>query len=122
MLVKLIKYRLKATIMEPMVALMIILFSLTSAFTIVLKTNNHDNIRQISRAESTAESILNQTIHEGKFLDEETKTEGFRIEKSMEWYDKPNHLLKIRINIYDNQNKLLTIRQRVIICQETNGS
>lgn len=119
-MVGLIQYKLKATILEPMIALMIILFSLTSAFTVVLKVSNQNNIHQIARADAIADKTLYSTIIERKYLNEEFKTEGLRMEKSVSWLNKPNHLLKIKILVYDNKNKLLTLRQKVIISDELN--
>jgi hypothetical protein len=118
-LVELIKYRLKATILEPMIALMIILFSITSAFTVIMKTNNHNNIHQLARAEALANMVVCQTMIQEKFLNEDFNKEGLRIEKVVDWYDKPNHLLKIQVQVYDNKNKLLTIRQRVTVSDDS---
>jgi hypothetical protein len=120
-LVELIKYKLRGTILEPMIALMIIMFSITSAFTIVMKANNHNNIHQIARADASADEVLFNTIRDKKYLDEELKLQGLTIEKSVEWYDKPNHLLRVIINVYDNKNKILATRQRVIISYDTNA-
>ena len=120
-MVELIKYRLKATILEPMIALMIIMFSITSAFTVVMMANNHNNIHQIARADASADKVLYHTITEKKYLNEELKIDGLKIEKSVEWFDKTNHLLKIKILVYDNKRKILTTRQSVIISDEFNG-
>jgi hypothetical protein len=104
-----------------MIALMIIMFSITSAFTVVMIANSHNNIHQIARADASADKVIYLAITGKKYLNEELKLDGLQIEKSVEWFDKTNHLLKIKVQVFDNKNKILTTRQSVIISDELNG-
>jgi hypothetical protein len=83
-----------------------------------MKANNHNSIHQIARADAAADEVLYKTVAEKNYIDEEVKIQGLTLEKSTEWFDKPNHLLKIEIRVFDNKNKILAIRQRIIISDD----
>lgn len=112
------KYLPGSSILEPLIALMIILFSLTAAFTVVIQSNRQNNVPQIVRAQELASGNLNQAIFNKMFLNEELLEDGLRIEKLFEWYDHEKSLLTCKINVYDNENKILANRTRIVIYYE----
>jgi hypothetical protein len=114
-----IKIKLKATILEPMFALMIIMFSLTAAFVVVIKSNQHGNIQQMVRASSVADKIINSAIINKDFLSAELTEEGLKIEKEADWYSESNHLMKLTVKVFDNKGRLLIMRRKIIIIDET---
>ena len=117
-MVRLILKKIRGTILEPLIALMIMLFSLTAAFTVVIQANQRTHIPQHIRAQQLAASALNDAIHNRIFLNNEIQEEGLRLEKQFEWYDRENGLLICTINVYDNKNELLANRTRIVIYYE----
>ena len=115
---QLIRNKLRGSILEPLIALMIILFALTSAFTVVIRANQLNNIPLRVLAQQIASSSLNTAIHNKLFIDEEIRENGLRIEKLFDWYDREKGLLTCKVNVYDNKDKLLTSRIRVVIYYE----
>lgn len=114
-MVRLKSYKLKASILEPMIALMIIFYSITAAFFVVTKMREQINIKQTARAVAYADRVLSESIRDENFLNGEFEEEGLRLEKTIEWYDKENRLLHISIKVYDNREKLIANRQNIII-------
>ncbi len=117
-MVRIKPYRLKASILEPLIALMIIFFSITAAFFVVTNMREQINIKQTARAVALANRVLSESIKEENFLSEELEEEGLHMEKAIEWFDKENGLLYISINVYDNREKLIANRQKIIIADE----
>jgi hypothetical protein len=118
-MVRIIRNRLKGTILEPLIALMIILFSLTASFTVVLQVNQRNNIRQLVRAGVCADRVMNMTTAEKRYLSEEIEDNGLRIEKEISWYSSEDQLIRIAILVKDNKGRLLAKRQKIIIADET---
>lgn len=115
---KIASYRLKATILEPMFALMIILFSLTASFLIVVKAARHTNIQQQIRASAEVDRVMTETIDLQNYLDETTENEGLRIVKEISAYNNNKNLLVIFVAAFDNHNRLLVSRKKIIIPDE----
>ncbi|MGD2034793.1 MAG: hypothetical protein PVF73_07045 [Bacteroidales bacterium] len=118
-MVKLIKYKLKGSILEPLIALMIIFFSITASFFVVTNARDKINIKQTARAMVLADRVLSETLMKEDFLDTETEEEGLRMERTIGWYDMEHGLLLVSVRVYDNKDKLIAGRQRIIIADET---
>jgi hypothetical protein len=118
-MVGIIKSRLKGTILEPMFALMIIMFTLTATFTVAIKVNQQGNIQQIIRATSIANKILNSSLTNKDFLSSDFKEEGLNIERKTEWYFESDHLMILSVKVSDNKGRLLILRRKIIIIEET---
>jgi hypothetical protein len=110
--------KLQGTILEPLIALMIILFALTSAVTVVVQVNQRNNLQQLARAGVCADWEMNSTIAGQKYLSEEVQENGLHVEKEVVWYKKENRLLRIGICVRDNRGRLLAERQKIIIVNE----
>jgi len=118
-MVRIVQYKLKASILEPLIALMIIFFSITASFFVVTQMRDRVNIKQSARAVTLADRVLTQTGIEENFLSEEYKVEGLRVERTIEWFDKEHGLLFLSVKVYDNRDKMLAVRQKIIIADET---
>ena len=70
-MVKLIKRRFSGSILEPLIALMIILFALTAAFTVVIRANQQNNVQQTVRAQQMATTAINEAVHSRLFVNDE---------------------------------------------------
>jgi uncharacterized membrane-anchored protein YitT (DUF2179 family) len=106
-----LKYRLKATILEPMIALMIILFSLTASFLIVVKAARQTNIQQEVRASAEIDTVITDALEAGNFLDGTYDNEGIRIVKEVTKYTNNEQLMVITVSAYNNRNKLILSRR-----------
>jgi Tfp pilus assembly protein PilV len=114
-MVKLIRTSIPGNILEPLIALIIVLVALTASFSIVLQARQNMNVAQISRANVLASQLLNEALATGEFPDEETIVDGLLIEKEISWFDEKNGLLHVKVSVSDNRNRVLSSRQRIII-------
>ena len=117
-MVRIVKYKLKGSILEPLIALMIIFFSLTAAFFVVTNMRDQNNMQQTVRAAVWAEKVLSNAVMDNDYLSAEIEEEGLKLEKSIEWYDKERKLLQISINVFDNRSKTLVTIKKIVIYDE----
>ena len=112
------KLKLRGSIIESMIGLLIVLFSLTAAFSIVLKVSQNQSIKQHTRARLLADKSIHKICSETRFLSEEESVEGLTIEKKIVWYNQEQHLLEIEVKVYDNRERLLAFRRKIIISND----
>lgn len=115
----LINARLKgATILEPMIALMIIAFSLTASLLVVMKSNSQNNIQQHARAMAASDDVFANTFAKTEYLDKNWEDNGLNIERECKWYDQNHNLLDVHVSIFDSKEKLLISRHKIIEVNE----
>jgi len=100
--------------MESMVAIIIVMivFSLTSI--IILNSSTSGMTREKQNAYMAAKLIRNQTLHEHRFIDETIEVNGLFVEKSILDYRTSNQLKILRIEVFQNKQKLYESKELIL--------
>jgi len=85
---------------------------------VVTRMRDQINIHQTARASAMANRVLSECLKTENYLSEEMEEEGLHLEKTIEWIDKENKLLHISIQVFDNKEKVIANRQKIIIADE----
>ena len=112
---KLIQKRVAgATIVEAVVAMVIILVLFAITTTVLVQTS----LRSFSIKKIKAVQLVNagfiKTIREKTFFNEETAVDALVVKKVVEVYSENSNVLAIKIVVLDNNNNELTGEQRLI--------
>lgn len=112
--------KLKAsTLLESMVAMMIVMMCLGFFSMIYVNIMNSDNNRQKLKISLLLKTIANQTIKESKFIDEQIKQGDITIEKKIETYENTSNLKLIKLTANnENGNTINQYKQLVIVQNE----
>lgn len=101
-----------------MFALVIVVFSISAAFVVVLRAHENNNTSQKIRAQQLAGRLLYEIQTEKEYIDESYESEGLSIEKEFVWYDRERGLMRCSVKIYDNKGVMLTERRRIVRYEE----
>jgi hypothetical protein len=111
--------KLKAfTIMESLVAMIIIAFSLGTVSMIYVNVmSSGDNVRKKS-ADLYIDEILGRPQSENMGGDQKWSTETFEVEKRIIPYDKAQGLDRVTVRVSDKNGKLLSCKNKLIPANE----
>jgi type II secretory pathway pseudopilin PulG len=111
--------KLKAfTIMESMVAMIIIAFSLGTAVMIYVNVmSSSDNVRR-KNADLLINEIMDEFGSEKGNLDQKWSTEVFDVEKRIIPYHKAEELDRISVKVFDKNGKELAVGNKLIRTNE----
>lgn len=106
--------KLKAfSILEVMISLVIIM--IVFGFSSVMIINMGGINKEKQDAYALVNTIRNNTIKEGKFIDELIEVENYSIEKTILDYPESNNIKILRIEAYLNEEKQIEVREIVLI-------
>lgn len=108
-----IKAELTGSILEPLIATIILLTVLSMAFTIFIKLNMHPTLAVKNMANSVVDSIYKETILNKNYLNQEFSLNGIQVLKEVK-LNEQNDLMQLNITVFDNKNKLIK-RKRLYI-------
>ena len=107
--------RLQGNILEPMIALIIVLLSVSAAFTVVVKARTQFNVVQVSRANILASKVFSESLEQKEYISQEFMDEGLMVNKQVKWFDKSNNLLQLSVEVIDNKGRTLSMRRQLLI-------
>jgi hypothetical protein len=103
------------TIMESLVAMIIIAFSLGTAGMIYVNVmSSGDHVRTI-KADLLINEIMNQP---GSHLDQKWSTDVFDVEKRVIRYEKAEGLDRILVKVSDRSGKVLATKYKLVLTNE----
>jgi type II secretory pathway pseudopilin PulG len=103
-----------ATIVETIVAMVIILVLFGITTTIFVQTSLHSLSVKKIRAAQLANEFYITMIDEKNFDNEEVTKDDFLIKKNIEVYSKNSNVLAITITVLDNNDKEIETQKRLI--------
>ncbi len=102
-----------ATIIETVVAMVIILVLFSITTTVLVQTSLRSfSIKRIKAAQLVNTCFV-KTTNEKAFFDEQLVMDEFLIKKEVQYYSRNKHILSVRISVADNNNELVS-EQRLI--------
>lgn len=108
-------HKLKAsTLIEALVAMIIIVVIYTIGLTIFINVNKANNNRLKIEAFLQLEDIVANTKKEARYLDETYDLNNMKIEKIITKYDNNNNLNLLQIKVLTKDNKLLAEHREVV--------
>ena len=113
----LIKARVQGSIVEPVIAVVILVITMAMAFTILTRTNITPIVQAKNRANELISMELFQTINESDFLDKEEQIGAFRIVKKVELVQNKN-AVNIIVQVFDLKQKEI-MKKQIIIANRT---
>ena len=103
-----------ATIVETLVAMVIILVVFGITTTVLVQTSvSSFSVKKIKAAQ-LVNTLFAKSINEKAFFSEEVNLDGWVIKKDVQPYYRNNNVLAIRITVLDNDSKELDKEQRLI--------
>ena|SRR5688572_27984163 len=112
----LLSYKLKAaTLIESLVAMVIMVLFFGIATMVYLNVMNADQHRQKLKVTLLLDDLAHQTKASGSFFDQVLKTEEMQIVQSIIAYNNTENLSVLSIKAFDLKGKLLAERNELIV-------
>lgn len=100
---------IKGSVIEPVIAIVILITSFGMALTILTKLNSATSVKAINKANEMISNAVYETLTNSEFLDMEMKEGAFQLEKEVK-LDETNGIVKISFRVYDRKRKLIASR------------
>ena len=113
-----LEYKLKAsTLIESLIAMVIIVVCVGIATTIYVNVLDSDKQRQKLKAALLLDDIAIKTKAGKNFLDEEMTIENWKIKKTVGRYKDYSNLYQFTLKVIDSENKRIALRNELIVIQ-----
>ena len=103
-----------ATLLESLVAMVIVLLGFGIALMIYVNVVNSNNSQIRLNAHLSMSEVLSETIQDEAFTDEETKKGMLTIVKTIIPYDKSSGLIEIHLEAKDVSGKVLGVLDKIV--------
>jgi competence protein ComGF len=103
-----------STLIEALVAMVIIILVYAIGLTIFINVNKSNNNRLKIEAFLVLEDIVTNTKKEAKYIDEIYDLENLKIEKKITKYENNNSLNILQIKVLSKDNKLLAEHREIV--------
>lgn len=103
-----------ATLIESLIAMVIIVLSLGVGTMIYVNVLNSDKQRLQLKAIGVLNRMAEQAKMEKNYLDAEQQLEGWNIKKTVDKYDQTENLYQLSITAFDTAGHLIAIRNELI--------
>jgi len=111
-----LKRTIKAfTIIESMVALVIIVITLSLSAMVIAKVTHTGMSREKQNAYMLVNALRNETLIQERFLDEQMEVNGYSLEKTILDYPKSETLKVLLIEAVKNKKKLYQSKEIIIL-------
>lgn len=111
----LLKTRLKAaTLIESLVAMVIIVVCFSVATMIYVNVINSDKQRMGLKAMQLLDKEVQQLKNEKNFLDEEKKVNGWIVKKTLQKYAQTDNLYHLMLTVKDTAGRIVAKRNELI--------
>ncbi|MGH1338873.1 MAG: hypothetical protein ACRBFS_22345 [Aureispira sp.] len=108
------------TILESMMALVVIMISFIAGMTLYLTVLQGDAFPLRTKARSVLDTVWKQTKEEQRFLEEELEEGGFFIQKEVKLYEgyqeqfSQDNVYQISLKAFDPQQQLVATKEQLI--------
>ena len=106
-----------ATLMEALIALILIMFCFVIGSMIYVNVVKSDNNRQELNANLLLHEITLKTIQEKKFIDEKIENENMTIQKTVTQYKNTNNLNLLTLTASDKKGRILAQHKELMVIQ-----
>lgn len=103
------------TLVEAMVAVVIIIFCMTVAAGIYVKVVSNLNATEKMRAFYISKECIRRSVSGKKYLDEAISVQGFKVEKTCSPYKGSSGLIKIEVRVKNESDKIVWEEKQVLI-------
>lgn len=110
-----INSKIKASIIEQLVALVIIVSVFSGGFLLLSNALGSNNTENKVRADVLVNNALNNLLLSKAYNSETFKYEGLTIEQKVQAHKNSNSLLIVTIEAYDSKNKVISSRKRIVV-------
>jgi Tfp pilus assembly protein PilV len=104
-----------STLVEVIVALIIILISFLLAVMVIDENAKQSNSRTLMKAEQCILQLHDKTIQEKRYIDESPVFDNIHLKKTVSDYPGTSELKILEIQAFDANNKLLLSQREIII-------
>ena len=109
-----INQRLKAvSIIETLVAMVILTISLGIAFMIFMNVISNNSVIVKTRAKVIAQEVAPKAIEEERWLNEELEIQNFIIKKKYQRSNNSDNLLLLQVSVFKGQENITTHHQLI---------
>jgi hypothetical protein len=108
----------RGSIIEPVVAIVILVTTIAMAFSILSRVNIVPSIMALNKANEMINNEVFLVYTQKDFLDKEIKDGAFLLEKKVNLVDKTSIIL-VKINVFDATNKLIASKTVQLFDNET---
>jgi hypothetical protein len=98
--------RLKGSIVEPVIAIVILVFSMAMAFTILMRTNHAPKIQAQNRASELINTARFNTVIHSDFLDASESSGAFTLVKKVTEFEE-GKCVRVDLQVYDAKQELV---------------
>src|SRR4030042_4832336 len=102
-----------STLIEVLVAMVIIIICLGSATIMILNISKSGSTQLKLLAEQTAEKVIEQSKLDHEYLDESYETEGIIVEKRVKSYKNLDGLLELTVTVFRSDMKQLVQKKEL---------
>jgi len=103
-----------ATLLESLVAMVVVLLSFGIALMIYVNIANSNNSQLKLNAYLTLSEVLTETIQDEAYTDEETEKGILTIVKTVQPYGRSTSLIEIHLEAKDINGKLLSVLDKIV--------
>ena len=103
-----------ATLLESMVAMVVVLLSFGIALMIYVNVANSNNSQQRLGVYLALNEVLADTVEDAAFTDEETKEGVLTIVKTVQPYGRSKSLIEIHLEARDLNGKILGVLDKIV--------
>jgi hypothetical protein len=100
---------LRGTILDPVIAIMVLVSVFTMAFTILTRLNIYPGLRIINKAHEMISSEVYETLNDKQLINKEITEGSLTLNKTITQIPESN-LIKVELMVTDADNKLLARR------------
>jgi hypothetical protein len=94
------------SVIEPVIAIVILITTFGMAFTILTKLNSATPVKAINKANEMISNEIFETFTNSNFIDKEVKDGAFQLEKEV-YLDEKSDIIEISYHVYDWKRKLI---------------
>lgn len=106
MVVGLKKIFLRGSILEPVVSIVILVFTVGMALTILTKMNSATPVKAVNKANEIISEVLFETFTQADYLDKEWQEGAFSVERQVK-YNQESGILEVFIKVTDIKSRVL---------------
>lgn len=104
-----------ATLLESLVAMVIVLLSFGIALMIYVNITNSNNSQLKLNAYLSLNEVLAETVQDEAYTDEETEKGVLKIVKTVQPYGRSKNLVEIHLEARDVNGKVLSVLDKIVL-------
>lgn len=114
MVLNAMKRKLQGSVLEPVVAIIILVVTIGMALTVMTRTNAAIPVKAINKANEMIEREMSATLETSDFLSNEITDGAFHLVKKVQFSEETG-LIDILLQVFDVNGKLIADKNRMII-------